>query len=131
MSEQLKIGVTKHSPLPWVAVCPPSSCLTSRFVEGANGEHICKIGHMDYTSGSQGSDLANVEFLVRAVNCHDELVAALHLASACLARLAAQLSCVKNMVSIGDLIQNIAAYDLTETSTQIQAAIAKAKGIER
>ncbi len=56
----------KHTPGPWTVDVPPSSCLTTRFVSGPEGEHICKVGHMDWTSGSLHSDIANARLIAAA-----------------------------------------------------------------
>ena len=57
---------TKHTPGPWWVSVPPSACLTTRFIEARDGTHICKVGHRDFTSGSQESDLANAYLIAAA-----------------------------------------------------------------
>lgn len=64
---------TKTSPGPWIVQVPPTACQTVRFVVSDAGAHVCKVGHMDYTSGSQESDIANAALIAAA----PELLAAL------------------------------------------------------
>lgn len=69
--------MSKHTPGPWNVAVPPSACLTTRFIEAETGEHIAKIGHMDYSSGSQESDLANARLIAQAPAMFDVLIQAI------------------------------------------------------
>jgi hypothetical protein len=63
---------TKHTPTPWTADL--GGCITSSglpIVTGRNGALLTTLA----MNGHKGA--ANADFIVRCVNCHDELVAAL------------------------------------------------------
>lgn len=83
---------TKHTPGPWKAVArtnfdsgltyvsvqpETSDFATMRPLLMANGEHhICRMSH---TAARHAIDMhqANAAFIVRAVNCHDDMLSAL------------------------------------------------------
>ena len=58
---------TKHTPTPWVAL--------GRDIEDSNGEHLATTYHM--AGGEIGISSSNADFIVRACNNHDQMVAAL------------------------------------------------------
>jgi hypothetical protein len=74
-----------HSPLPWRAVADRWNCSSGRTNEemvrniySDSGEwHVCEV--WGDTEGSEMNELgiANAEFIVRCVNAHEELIAAL------------------------------------------------------
>ncbi len=73
---------TRHTPAPW------ERSHTHIFVGGEEGANVCTVGsplaskfaeHRELRIGDPDFDesIANAEFIVRAVNCHDTLLAAL------------------------------------------------------
>ena len=66
----------KHSPLPWIT--DPSNenliCVDSRPYE-----YICRVSPSEFSNSSHSREheIANASFVIRAVNNHDALVAAL------------------------------------------------------
>ena len=72
--------MSEHSPLPWSIVGSLVDQLY--YIGGANA--ICDIHRSGYVENGDSrfhrtpkEDEANAEFIVKAVNCHDELLAAL------------------------------------------------------
>lgn len=84
MSSQAE-GSMSHSPLPWKVTNEPNwDHIDSHCgIDGADGLTVCDIynslGH-DTTEGDRATADANAALIVRAVNCHEELLAALKLA---------------------------------------------------
>lgn len=104
----------KHTPLPWSVV------LTDH---PDNGDDCWGI---DAESGSVGfcegpNDEANAAFIVRAVNCHDDLVAALNQVKAAFS---------KNDMTEAKRAPWIPGGDARRILTIVDAAIAKAESHE-
>ena len=101
-----------HTPGPWCLDIPCSSELTCRNIRGKNGEHVAKVGWMDFSEG-QEIDLANARLIAAA----PELLAALE----------------DSADAIDAVIVNIeggAKDALREINRRNRAAIAAAKGCQ-
>lgn len=61
MAKQPAKNLPKATPTPWVT----DSVVEPNHVFGSNGNHVAKM---------DGISSADAEFIVRAVNCHEELV---------------------------------------------------------
>ena len=111
-------GVAKHTPTPWGIYHEPEGQV---FIGTAEGEpwFICRIRHGCNEHGQPEGveDKANAEFIVRAVNHHDELVAMLEEVAAEL-EYAAQYKDDYLREKHGD----------AETVARARALVAKAKG---
>lgn len=64
----------KRTPTPWVL--KPHQFDTQIYIEGANGQHIGLVSSASASVRTEGM-IANSELIVRAVNCHADLLAAL------------------------------------------------------
>ena len=102
--------MTKHTPTPWTADL--GGCITSSglpIVTGRNGALLATLA----MNGHKGA--ANADFIVRAVNAHDELVAALR-------RMMEQPTMNPLNMTPEQRVELWAAHD------QARAALAKAQG---
>lgn len=91
---------TKHTPLPWA--------VSGRTIIAGNGRSVCNNGN-----SSTGQEAENLDYIVRACNAHDDLVAAL----------AALLN-----LSDYETITGRQDSDGAEFRTSARTALAKAKG---
>lgn len=67
----------KHTPLPWrIGSDLRGGSETHHDIVGADGHHVVCSGH-DYDEGGIISLRVDANLIVKAVNCHDELIAAL------------------------------------------------------
>ena len=106
----------KHTPGLIRDTVPPSSCMTTRYLEGdENGVHIAKVGHMDYTSGDVYSDVANARRLAAAWNACDKLPTAELTAGLLLNQKSALADC---LALLGKLCESaVALRDTPENAT--------------
>ena len=76
---------TKHTPTPWAqGTRPYEACLIFARVQGIRKEHLVRIAQtlLWNGSGNESEAIANAEFIVRACNSHDALLAAAKAAEA-------------------------------------------------
>ena len=66
--------MSAHSPLPWSI--DPLSIGTPWAIDAANGDQVCQTDQLVGDGLGSPQRLANAEFIVRACNAHDELLAA-------------------------------------------------------
>lgn len=100
----------KHTPTPWKIVARSADPLdvSKRMIEDSQGRFIVKTGTTVHISLEQQA--ANAAFIVRAVNCHYELVNSLK-------QIKSQLTAIDGLTHQEEFILSIA-----------QQAIAKAEG---
>ena len=98
---------------PWKSIIPPSSCLTTRFIESESGVHIAKVAHMDYGSGDVHTDVSNAQLLALA----PEMLEALKRAAPWLGK----------MIADGAHNNAVLPRDCERTLEMIEAVIAKAE----
>lgn len=97
----------KHSPLPW-------KCTRECIIDNANAP----VAECDALALSQRMDEANAAFIVRAVNAHDELIAALE-----------RIAAFDDVMASNHLAQtgSYAQFDEPASVEIARAALAKAK----
>jgi hypothetical protein len=100
--------MTEHTPTPWHRNIPPASKYNTIF-SGRN-THVLHLS----SSGLDNKEIeANADFIVRAVNAHDDLVAAL-----------------EAVIDYEDVMLPAGSYG-EEVHNKARAALAKAKGTEQ
>ena len=79
------MSAPKHAPLPWSATIDRNQYGEWTDIFGADGSLVGNMPSAEapYGGGVTESERANAEFIVRAVNAHNELVAALKRVRAC------------------------------------------------
>ena len=70
---------SQHTPGPWHSDVPCSRELTCRNIRGNNGEHVAKVGWMDFSEG-QEIDLANARLIAAAPDMLEALKAVVRVA---------------------------------------------------
>lgn len=73
--------MSKHTPGPWTAICPPSSSLTTRMIQGSNSEIVAHIGPQGWARDVD-VEVADARLIAAA----PDLLAALRLCAATMER---------------------------------------------
>ena len=117
--------MAEHTPTPW-HIEPYYALGPEQEIVGSNGEPICTVlGSKDFTEDTEGWIEPDAAFIVRAVNCHEELVEALEFAHSHVDELCDAWE--RGAISEHDGKGGLRSNRNTAVEMKIRAALAKAK----
>lgn len=121
--------MSAHTPTPWTFEPPAKDSDWQGAIKGPGGVEVCSFGDSTQYYPTEGCppDEDDAEFLIRAVNAHDDLLTACKLTEEAAQHSMECDACATFFAGLGDRCSKMT--DLTKRGIELRlAAIAKAEG---